>query len=369
MILHFYFARKFAWTFLGITAVFLTLMTLIDLVEQLRRFSSKTVAFGDVIELTLFNAPQGIYNILPLVMILATVTMFLGLARSSELVVTRASGRSALHSLVAPIIVATVIGVLTITLFNPIVAATSKRYQNLYDAYKNGGADTLSISSEGLWLRQGGVDGQTVIHATSANSDATILYGVTFISYAPDGGPQRRIESASAQLEIGAWKLTNAKLWPLNDEQNANQNPEAKASFHETMSIQSTLTIDRIRNSFGTPSAISIWDLPAFIAQLEQAGFSARRYSVWFQMELARPLFLVAMVLISSAFTMRSTRAGGTGIAVLSAIMLGFTLYYIRNFAQILGENGQIPVLLAAWAPPVASVLLALGILLHKEDG
>ncbi len=51
------------------------------------------------------------------------------------------------------------------------------------------------------------------------------------------------------------------------------------------------------------------------------------------------------------------------------ALGLGFTLYFIRNFAQILGENGQIPVLLAAWGPPVAAVLLPLGLLLHLEDG
>ena len=86
-------------------------------------------------------------------------------------------------------------------------------------------------------------------------------------------------------------------------------------------------------------------------------------------MELAKPIFLTALVLITAAFSMRHTRLGNTGISVLIAIMLGFTLYYIRNFAQILGENGQIPVLLAAWAPPVASLLLAIGVLLHMEDG
>uniref|UniRef100_UPI0035674CEE LptF/LptG family permease n=1 Tax=Shimia sp. TaxID=1954381 RepID=UPI0035674CEE len=66
---------------------------------------------------------------------------------------------------------------------------------------------------------------------------------------------------------------------------------------------------------------------------------------------------------------MRHTRFGRTGIAVLGAVLTGFALYYIRNFAQILGENGQITAALAAWAPPIASVLLALGLLLHMEDG
>ena len=86
-------------------------------------------------------------------------------------------------------------------------------------------------------------------------------------------------------------------------------------------------------------------------------------------MELARPLFLLAMVPVGAAFAMRHGRGGGTGLAVLASVLLRFGLYYIRNFAQVLGENGQIPVLLAAWAPPTASILLAWGLLLHMEDG
>ncbi|HAW48691.1 MAG TPA: LPS export ABC transporter permease LptG, partial [Roseovarius sp.] len=43
--------------------------------------------------------------------------------------------------------------------------------------------------------------------------------------------------------------------------------------------------------------------------------------------------------------------------------------HYVRNFAQILGENGQIPVALAAWVPPVAALFLAVGLILHLEDG
>jgi lipopolysaccharide export system permease protein len=56
-------------------------------------------------------------------------------------------------------------------------------------------------------------------------------------------------------------------------------------------------------------------------------------------------------------------------MAVLIAILLGFGLYFIRSFALILGENGQISVGLAAWAAPIASVLLALGLVLHMEEG
>jgi lipopolysaccharide export system permease protein len=87
------------------------------------------------------------------------------------------------------------------------------------------------------------------------------------------------------------------------------------------------------------------------------------------QTELARPLFLATMMLIGAAFTMRHARSGHTGLMVLFAILSGFFLYFVRNFALILGENGQLPVLIAAWAPPAAGLLLAFGLILHLEDG
>ncbi|MTJ04289.1 MAG: LPS export ABC transporter permease LptG [Sediminimonas qiaohouensis] len=365
MILHRYFATKFLLIYMSILAVFFVLLTMVDLIEQVQRYSTRDLAFFDLFKLTLLNVPEGLYNIMPLVMILSTVTLFLGLARSSELVVTRAAGRSALSSLMAPLVVACAIGVLAVAMLNPIVAATTKRYHTLSTTYRTGSTDVLSISAEGLWLRQGGPEGQTVIRATRANPNGTVLFDVTFISYAADDGPNRRIHAKSAQLRDGEWQLQGARVWPLG----SGVNPQEGVLDRQNMVLPSTLTQERIQDSFGNPNSVHFWDLPTYIQQLRAAGFSARRHAVWYHMEMARPLFLMAMVLISAAFTMRHVRFARSSISVLAAILLGFGLYYIRNFAQALGENGQIPVVLAAWAPPVASIFLATGLVLHMEDG
>lgn len=145
--------------------------------------------------------------------------------------------------------------------------------------------------------------------------------------------------------------------------------PEQASKTHESLRLATTLTSERIRDTIGATEGISIYDLPDTIRDLDSAGFSTKRYEVLFQVELARPIFLVSMVLVGAAFTMRHARFGGTGMAVLMAVLLGFGLYFIRNFSQILGENGQVPIALAAWAPPVASIMLTLGLLLHAEDG
>jgi len=364
MTLHLYFARRFAVTFLGVLGVFAAILTLLDLVEQVRRFSSDTAGFLDMLGLALLHVPESLYSILPLVMILATLTLFLNLARTSELVVTRAAGRSALRSLTAPIAVAMAIGAAAVTVFNPIVAATSKQYEQAAGRYGATPSSILSISREGLWLRQGDGTGQTVIRAERANLDGSELFNVTFIAFAATGGPRLRLEADSARLAENGWALSGVKEWTLDA-----ANPERDAVRHATYTLPSTLTRNQILDSFATPSAIPIWELPGFIDQLETAGFSARKHLVWLHMELSLPLLLVAMVLVGAGFTMRHTRSGRTGLMVMLALAMGFSLYFIRNFAQILGETGQIPVLLAAWGPPVAAVLLPLGLLLHWEDG
>ncbi|MEP2717469.1 LPS export ABC transporter permease LptG [Pseudophaeobacter sp.] len=367
MKLDFYYARRFMQWFAIICGVLMTLVILIDLNEQIRRFDTVDISAGQILGLTLLNAPAALSEFLPLIMILTTIVLFVGLARSSELVVTRAIGRSGIRALAAPVLMAALLGLLAVSTLNPIVAATTNRYKTLADTYRTGGPSVLSLSGEGLWLRQGSPNGQSVVHAASygGGREDIILYDVTIIAYAPGGGPIRRIIAESAQLDGEEWLLKIVKVWHLT----AGLNPEKTAATHAELRLPTSLTQDRIRDRLGSADGISIYDLPSTIRDLAEAGFSTKRYQVWYQVELARPLFLIAMVLVGAAFTMRHTRFGGTGLAVLTAVLLGFGLYFIRNFAQILGENGQIPVALAAWAPPVAAILLTMGLLLHAEDG
>lgn len=364
MILNLYIARRFLWLFIRIFLGFFLLMVMIDLIDEMRRFSNPGLTLGEALQLSLMNVPETIYRILPLILALSAIALFLGLSRSSELVVVRAAGRSGLSFLRAPVLTALGIGFVAVAVLDPLVAATQRRYDTLSAGHARGGS-VLSVSDSGLWLRQGSDTGQTVIQAERANLDGTELYDATFLTFGPDGTPLQRIEAANATLIPGYWQVSRAKSWPLDQD-----NPERTAApVAEGTKLATDLTRERIHDSFGTPSAVSIWKLPAYIRDLERAGFSARSHQVWFQIELAQPLLLASMVLIAAGFTMRHARMARTGTLVLFALLAGFVVFFLRNFGQILGDNGQIPVLMAAWAPPAAATMLALGLLLHLEDG
>ena len=363
MRLHLYLARRFGRALLASLGALAAALVLVDLAEQARRLEGTGAGFREAAGLALLNAPRTIHQILPLAAVIATIALFLALARSSEMVAIRAAGRGGLAALRGPLAVALATGALAVSVLDPLVAATAQRYEVLEDRYRGEGS-VLSLAGEGLWLRQGDPSGQTVIHADRASLDGTVLSGATFVTFDPEEGPARRIEAARAELQPGAWALEGVKDWPL-----LAPNPEAAARVHEALRLPTDLTRDQIRDSFGDPSGVSIWELPAFIDALDAAGFSARAHRMWLQAELASPLFLAAMVLAAAAFTMRHARAGRTGPMVLGAVLTGCALYFLRDFASILGANGEAPVWLAAWAPPVASAALALGLLLHLEDG
>jgi len=361
-----YVARRLALSFAVIMAVFFGVLLLFEMVESMRRFGGRDIPLAQILGLAALRVPRTLYQILPLIAILASMSMFMALARTSELVVMRAAGRSALRILVEPVLAAALFGGLAVAALNPLVAGSNRAYQDRLAALSDPDQITrISLDGSAVWLRQGDSAGQTVIRARGVEPDGLGFVGVTFLVFAAhDGTPLRRIEAARARLEPGAWELTDARIWDLQAD-----NPEVEAVSRPAASLPTDLTAARIREGFDRTSTISIWNLPAFIAVLDRAGLNARGQRAALQAELSLPLMLAAMTLVGAMFCLRHVRAGGAGISLLASVLAGFALFFFRNFAQVLGENGQIPLSLAIWAPPVAAILLAVGILLYLEDG
>ncbi len=364
MILERYLIRRVALTFLMVSGVFLGMLLLLDMVEQMRRLAAQSPGLGAVLRLSLLNLPEGFYEIAPLVLMLSAMWVGLNWSRSSEFVVIRATGRSVPRLLVVPALVMLIAASGFVAVMNPVVAGASREYARVLGQLRGGSASVAAISDAGLWLRQADAAGQTVIHAQRAEETGTILHDVTFLVFHGADGVATRLTAARADLRPGLWALTEVKLWELSD-----LNPEHSARHHSVLALATDLTPEQIRDSFAQVRAIPLAQLPGFIATLERAGFSALEHRMRLNMELALPVLLTGMMLLALALSIHHMRAGGAGIRALITILAGFSLFFLRNFAQVLGETGQIPVVLGAWGLPVATVLLAIGIMLNLEEG
>ncbi len=361
-----YVAYRYLLAFARVLVIATTLVFIFQFVENIRKFLDDSGSIGKLAYLTILQMPSSMTRLFPLVMLISSLSLFVGLSRSSELVVSRAAGVSALKMVFVPVVIAVVFGILATTVFNPIVATATRQYDLLEDEITNSSRSVLSISEDGLWLRQVVGDRQSVIQARRSSPEGAILFDVEFHVFDQSGTLAERILSESAELQDNRWILKKVRRWTVDADKVDIIGP--LVSRDEDV-LETDLTVEQILNSFAPPQTIPFWELRSFIERLETSGFSATRHRQYFQSALAAPALFVAMVLIGAGFTMRHGRFGKLGVMVLMTVLAGFALYSFNNVAASLGAAGSVPVTLAAWAPSGAAVLLVLALLLHLEDG
>ena len=357
-----YIGRNFLFSFLALFVMFLMLIMLFDTIELLRRAAAKPeINFAMVLEMAMLKLPHMGQQSFPFAVLFGGMAAFWRLTRHHELVITRAAGVSAWQFLLPVIMIAFLLGVLKITVVNPLASAMLSRYERIEAVLLKGQTSSLSIFDTGLWLRQSNDTGQSVIHSRQVLQQGTDveLRNVIVFMYKGADSFLERIDAEHAQLEDGFWHIRNAWV----------HNPEKTSQFKKEYWLATDLTLNSIQDGFAPPETMSFWALPHFIETLENAGFTAIRHRLHWHTLLATPLLMCAMVLIAATFTLRHARRGGTSFVIASGVLTGFVFYFFSDVVFALGLSDSIPVTLAAWTPSGVTTLLGLAMLLHLEDG
>lgn len=367
-----YVARRFAGMAVAMLAALTVLVALFDLIELQRRAASRPdVGFALVAEIAGLRLPFVTLQILPFAVLLGGIVAFWRLTRSSELIVARAAGISAWGFLAGPVGVALLLGALGTVAVSPLSSVLLARAERLDNAHLRSGGGFTALAGGRLWLRQsdrgldegGGVailSGRPAGPAPGPERPSPFrLADVTVWRLSGDDRPLERIEAPSARLLPNRWALDEAVVF------GADRMPRPARNLE----FPTELTPDTIANSLASPDTLGFWDLPGFIAVLEGAGFSAVRHRLQYQSLLALPLLAAVMALLAAGFSMRPSRRGGVARMIAGGVAAGFALFVLDRVTGEFGEAGTLPVTLAAWAPSAAGLLLALGLLLHLEDG
>ncbi|MFC7475844.1 LPS export ABC transporter permease LptG [Dankookia sp. GCM10030260] len=365
-----YVARRFLAATFAMLAGLTLLVALFDFIELLRRAATRPDAgFALVATIAGLRLPFVALQILPFAILLGGILAFWRLTRSSELVVARAAGISAWGFLSGPLLVSMLFGVIGTVAVSPLSSVMLARAERLDYAYLRASAGLTAIAGGRLWLRQADreldpqgvaiLSGRPAASRPGEKPGDFVLTDVSLWRLAANDRPLARIEAPRARLQPGRWALEDSVTF------NADRSAGPRALIY----FPTDLTPDRIENSFASPDTLSFWALPGFIAVLEAAGFSAVRHQLHFQSLLALPVLAAAMALLSAGFSMRTSRRGGVAQMIGAGVAAGFLLFVLDKITSEFGEAGTLPVELAAWAPTIAGLMLALALLLHLEDG
>lgn len=360
-----YVARRFATMVLAMIIALAALVALFDFIELLRRAATRAdVGFVLVATIGSLRLPYIILQILPFGILLGGIIAFWRLSRSSELVVARAAGISAWSFLLGPMLVALCIGTLAITVISPISAALLSRAERMDATYLRNATGLSSLAGGRLWLRQADPalePGGTAIMAgvPEVGQQGFLLRQVSLWRLSATDQPLARVEAPQARLFPGQWRLDEAVTFGA----------DRQATAPQGLALPTTLTPDRIEDSFASPDTLSFWALPGFIEVLESSGFSALRHRLQFHSLLSLPLLSVAMALLAAGFSMRQARRGGVAQMIGAGVAAGFALFLLDKVAEEFGQAGTLPVVMAAWVPSVAGLMLAVALLLYVEEG
>ncbi len=352
-----YLAKRFLLTIGSVFACLFGLIYLVDFVEMLRRTSGLPDATTLLVAaLCLQRTPAVCEQILPFAVLAGAMFAFTGLSRRLELVVARAAGISAWQFLAPPVLIVFLTGVLSVVAFNPLAAGLKERADRIEAEIFRVGRPQTDTS---LWIRQRSIDGQSILRAEYSSDAGTRLTTVAAFVYDPKGVFVERVEADTALLRPGFWDLKNARVTSPDEE------PQSVGNYL----LATNLTPEQVTQSFVAPEAVSFWRLPEIGRRTEEAGLDSGLYRLRYQSLLARPLLLVAMVLIAASFSLRFFRFGGVARMLAGGAGAGFVLYVATKLVGDLGGAGLLSAPFAAWSPAVIGSLLGTLVLLHQEDG
>jgi lipopolysaccharide export system permease protein len=355
-----YVAKRFLLSMVGAFLVCACLIFMIDMIELLRLSRrAQDLSVGTLLWIGLLRLPAFTELLLAFAVLVGSIGALLSLNRRSELIVMRSSGMSVWQFLRPGIVVTFILGVLAVALFNPLAASARFESERLVAEIFGTEAGLFATKGEGSWLRQDGADGQSVLNARASAEQGLVLTGVIAFLFDKKGAFVESLDAERATLQDGYWELQRTTV----------ARPKREPESFSTYAISTHLTRERVGDALGSEIAVSFWQLPELIEVSEKAGLSAAKYRMQQAILLARPVLLIAMVVLAATVSLRSFRSGGIQTMVLFGLIGGIGLFLLAEVSRQIGASGLISPGLAVWVPIGVSLLVSLTVLLHQEDG
>jgi len=356
--------RYFALRYLGWVTLCLAALTgmvsIIQTVELIRRVSVLKNDNLDinVISMAFLNMPSVIEVVLPFGLLAGSMLCFNYWNRSNEFVVTRGFGHSIWVSLSPVLLSALAVGVVFVTIINPIGSVTSQHYENQMVSVFGGGQQNLTVNADGIWLKDTKADRRFIIHGDSLDAETSSIMAPVIYSFSDNEGLEWRMRGDQMQLSATGWIIESAQQW---------NNDGTSHDLGDIMLPTELTSLDLMRSS-APPHTIPIFSLPHFIGVLEDAGLPSVEHRIYLHQMLALPLLMVGIAMFGARFTLKNVSRGRRVQLFARGVLIASLIFMFSYLMQILGVSLRVPAIVAGWAPAVIIFLSGAAILARLDE-
>jgi len=348
-----YVLRDF-FVYLGlILSTFLVLVIVFTLFELLGDILRNQVPATVVAEYLLNVAPYLLYNVAPLVMLLAVLVTFGLMQRSNEITAIKATGTS-IYRIVTPVVVASAL--LAAGLFFAdqfYLPSTNQRQEALHNLIKGKPAQTY-LRPDRKWIF-----GQTndIYYYQFFDPDRDQFGNVTVFQLDPASfSITRRIHADRAHWAENLNRWVYEQGWERSLRGSAIA-PDGYRTFDVSTFPDLPETPSYFKKEVKQYTEMNYEELRRYIRDLQQSGFDVVRLRVQLNKKLSYPLITLIMAVLAIPFSLSTGKKGAiTGVAVAVGIAVFYTV--VSRLFEAMGDLSQLPPALAAWSPDLIFVLI-----------
>jgi LPS export ABC transporter permease LptF/LPS export ABC transporter permease LptG len=351
LLIDLYILRTFFLHFLLMLAGFLVLFdafTLFDLLQDISRHHAGILTVANYFRYLL---PLMLYQLAPLAALVATLVTLGVMAKSNEVTAFKASGVS-MYRLALPLLLATVaLSAGMFLLDDTYLPYANQKQDALRNQIKGRPAQTFYQPTH-QWIFG---EAYRVYNYELFDPDHDLFGGLSVFELDPETFQMRRrvfAERARWEPSLNGWVLEHGWVRDFSAGMVSHYAPFRVTSLSELAEPPSYFKREVL------PSSQMNWrQLRQYIGELRQAGFETSRLSVQWHKKFAFPLIAAIIVFLAVPFAfLVGTRGAIGGLAL--AVGIGLVYWTASDLFEAMGAVGQLPPLLAGWAPDVIFAFL-----------
>jgi LPS export ABC transporter permease LptF/LPS export ABC transporter permease LptG len=347
-----YILRTFFYYFILLLAGFVVIFDAFTLFDLLGDIARNHISWLVVLNYFRFLVPLMVYQLCPLAALVGTLVTLGMMAKNNEVTAFKASGIS-LYRLCLPLVLA---GVLLsggmFLLDDTYLPYANQRQDALRNEIKGRPAQTYFHPAH-EWIFG---ENEKIFNYQLFDPDQNLFGGLSMFEIDPvTFRMKRRVYAERAKWEptLNVWILEAG--WVRDFE-------AGRVRSYVPFKVQSLPEFSETPGYFKREVRQSYqmnWrQLAEYIRGLRQAGFDTSRLSVQWHKKFAFPLIAAIIIFLSAPFAfLVGTRGAIGGLAL--AVGIGITYWAAAALFEALGSVGQLPPILAGWAPDAIFFFLA----------
>jgi len=343
-----YIIKEFLLIVLKTSFVFLSLIIIMGIFEELSFFSKLGVNFYFPLILVLMNSLSFVYIIFPFIFLISAQFFFIKILDSNELIALKNYGLSNNKILSILALTSFFTGIFIISVFYNVAAISKYKYLDLKNEYTNDNKYLASVTENGLWIKDD--NGSELYFINAERISTNKLHNVDILVFNKNFQLNRSIFTTEADISNDKWIMKEAIIVLQNGDRETISN----------YSLLSNFNYIKINNIYSDLSAFNMYKLIKLRSDYKNINYSIIEIDMHIKRIFSYPFFLSVMTIFASIIMLNIKHQKPKIFYVGGGILVSVLIYYVNYFFGALGKNEQIPIFLSIWLPILLLSIMSL---------